>query len=265
MIKKVLHILILCWLSSSPLHAQIANDTHWDTSTNVVEIGDTLFNEVESEEEYEDGDYDTEDSVKSSLFEHRKITTSDWEKIKKDSAFIYKKNKVDIKDIEKVKPIFVGFAKFLSSGIFRFLMFAFVGLVIFSILYILVKHGNFSMKTFRRKNREVTENEPLEHIKEFTAWDRELQQALALPDYRKAIRIHYLRVLNLLDEKQLIRYQEDKTNWEYVHELTSFSEVKDFIQLTKYFDYIWYGEFPLDADAYQLLSAQFENFKQKIV
>ncbi len=74
-------------------------------------------------------------------------------------------------------------------------------------------------------------------------------------DYRMAIRSLYLALLVALHRRQLIAYDESKTNWEYETELRTklrrrrvadASPLEAFRLLTGVFDLVWYGE--RDAD-----------------
>lgn len=74
-------------------------------------------------------------------------------------------------------------------------------------------------------------------------------------DYRLAIRSLYLALLVALHRRQLIAYDESKTNWEYETELrgklrrrqvAGASPLDGFTRLTGTFDLVWYGE--RDAD-----------------
>jgi hypothetical protein len=68
-----------------------------------------------------------------------------------------------------------------------------------------------------------------------------------------------------LNEKGFIKYELEKTNWTYVYELSQTDLNDDFVELTKYFDYIWYGEFALNEENYQMLKSKFIQFKKRVV
>ena len=58
-----------------------------------------------------------------------------------------------------------------------------------------------------------------------------LQKAYAEKNYRLAVRILYLQTLKLLSEKNIIAFQADYTNMDYLHQLSQTMFYKDFLLL----------------------------------
>nr|WP_262905325.1 DUF4129 domain-containing protein [Hymenobacter nitidus] len=69
-----------------------------------------------------------------------------------------------------------------------------------------------------------------------------LAQAEAAGNYRLAVRLGYLAVLKQLTDHGLIRWQPEKTNHDYLRELTAGSLRPAFQEITRQFEYVWYGE-----------------------
>lgn len=61
-------------------------------------------------------------------------------------------------------------------------------------------------------------------------------------NYRLAVRLGYLQTLKQLTDQGLIRWQPDKTNHDYLFELPPGPLPDAFRELTRQFDYVWYGE-----------------------
>lgn len=78
-------------------------------------------------------------------------------------------------------------------------------------------------------------------------------------DYRLAIRWHYLKQLNDLNEKGLIKYEPFKTNIDYSIELSSTSQKMKFKNTSNIYDYVWYGNYSIDKVSYEKYKAQFDN------
>lgn len=76
-------------------------------------------------------------------------------------------------------------------------------------------------------------------------------------DYRLATRYYYLLVLKTLSLKNFIKVEEDKTNAEYLNEIERHHFSKDFAYTSYLYNYIWYGEFPLDIKQYNTAKASF--------
>lgn len=77
--------------------------------------------------------------------------------------------------------------------------------------------------------------------------ERLVEEAVARQDYRRAVRLSYLRLLKHLSARGLIVWRPDKTNHDYAVELGRSSFRAAFARLTAVFDYVWYGDFPVDA------------------
>jgi Domain of unknown function (DUF4129) len=84
--------------------------------------------------------------------------------------------------------------------------------------------------------------------------------AEAQGDYRRAVRLYYLRVLKNLTDKALIEWSPSKTNWCYVYELKSGPLRRPFENLTRQFEFIWYGGTALQEPVFQQVRLSFETF-----
>jgi hypothetical protein len=87
-----------------------------------------------------------------------------------------------------------------------------------------------------------------------------ITQAEAQGDYRRAIRLYYLSMLKKLTDKALISWSPSKTNWCYVHEIRHSQLRRPFENLTRQFEYIWYGGSALQEPAFQRVRLSFEEF-----
>jgi hypothetical protein len=87
-------------------------------------------------------------------------------------------------------------------------------------------------------------------------FEKAIAKAEAKGDFRYAIRLHYLQLLKVLADKGLIRWLLQKTNTQYVAEMSQSSFGEDFAALTRSFAYIWYGHFEVTPVVYN-------TFKEK--
>ena len=142
------------------------------------------------------------------------------------------------------------------SGVIPYIFFiAALCLVIWTVVR---SNGGFRM--FRRKaQREGIVFD--EEIRDIHALDfpNLLQEALDRKDYRSAVRIHYLQLLQSLSSRGRIDWRPEKTNGEYLAELRSGTLYDPMRRLTLLFDYVWYGEFPIDGGEYQVVRGDFER------
>jgi hypothetical protein len=67
-----------------------------------------------------------------------------------------------------------------------------------------------------------------------------------------------------MSEKNIIQYKQDKTNFDYLLQLQPTNYYSSFFQLTRNYEYSWYGLFDISDEAYQLIKKDFEQFESKI-
>lgn len=135
---------------------------------------------------------------------------------------------------------------------------AFVG---FLTLYL--KEGSISIF---RKTKTITENNDAEsdgNIFEIN-YQKEIDKAIAAGDYRLAIRLMYLRLLKSLSEKGKIQYAQDKTNFDYLVETSSKKWYNLFFNITRHYEYAWYGQFEVDSDKFEIIRKEFMNFEKQV-
>lgn len=140
----------------------------------------------------------------------------------------------------------------------------FIGLGIALILYIVVKTIG-AENIFRKKSKEtilpydvITEN-----IHEID-YEQELKRLVAERKFRLAVRLLYLRALKKLSDAEIINWQPDKTNYNYLMEIDKPELRNDFSKLTLQFDYIWYGDFPIDEVKFEPINQSFNQFNNQI-
>ncbi|RYY20569.1 MAG: DUF4129 domain-containing protein [Cytophagaceae bacterium] len=87
------------------------------------------------------------------------------------------------------------------------------------------------------------------HELDFATLLREAEDAGQL---RLAVRLGYLALLKQLSDQSLIDWQPDKTNQTYLRELAARRPPlrSPFAELTRQFEYVWYGELPLSPTLY---------------
>lgn len=78
-------------------------------------------------------------------------------------------------------------------------------------------------------------------------------------NFRLALRYHYLQLLQEFSRQSLIRYEKNKTNKQYASEIKNHKWGPDFLLATRYYNFTWYGEHPLNEETYRQLAAHFKK------
>jgi hypothetical protein len=97
-----------------------------------------------------------------------------------------------------------------------------------------------------------------------TDFEKLIREAVEKKDYRKAIRLYFLKTLKHLSEKELINWKPDKTNFDYYLELSDPSKRNDFKQLSFLYEHVWYGDFSINEEEYKNTANHFHQFAERV-
>lgn len=136
-----------------------------------------------------------------------------------------------------------------------------IAFVLFISYRLFIADGAFKRKAKSVKAEAEVEEEIITHESDFDAL---IRQAIQNGNYRQAVRYQYLRTLHLLADKNMVQLAPDKTNYQYVSEITNRSHQQPFASLTLNYEYVWYGEFEIDKNIYDKIENNFKGFNQNI-
>ena len=148
-----------------------------------------------------------------------------------------------------------------ASELVDLAMNAFYTLLIIFVVFFIVKaimNREGSWIFAKSSNKKIVSVSDLETNIQDTDFSQLIGDAEADNNYRTAIRYYYLWSLKNLSNKGLIDYDVEKTNSDYLLELRSDPLIKKFSYASYLYNYIWYGEFEIDA-------AQYAKAKQTFV
>ena len=118
---------------------------------------------------------------------------------------------------------------------------------------------------FRRNTLSSTATAMLEEDQAVTLsdYDRLILQAYNTGDYRLAVRYLFLKNLAHLSEKEYLQLSANKTNFQYVQEISA-DKKNEFSSLLLIYEYIWYGNFLLNRETYTGIEKKYSSFYHKI-
>jgi hypothetical protein len=121
-------------------------------------------------------------------------------------------------------------------------------LIIFALIIVLwglIKSDIRSLFSGKSINNEIKLSEHEEDINQIN-FDNLISIAIDNKNYKLAVRYLFLKSLKMLDNKEIINIKKDKTNYQYLLEIKD-SELADAFKDAAYrFEWIWYGDFPID-------------------
>lgn len=204
------------------------------------------------------------------------ITEEDLESYKTDDDFNYIEVDPEESILDKIYQWFqnllrkfwetifgVGTASGFLFFVFRILPYILLGLLIFLLIrfFLKVNSNNILTKSKEKGSVTITEEEQIIKNEDIPAL---IKEAIQQNNFRLAIRYYYLLTLKYLTENETISWQPQKTNEDYIEEINK-SQIKDgFRQITRIYDYVWYGEFGVDALKFETLKQPFENLNKVI-
>jgi hypothetical protein len=151
-----------------------------------------------------------------------------------------------------------------SAGGGSIIKYLLIAAVVAGLIFLIIKLiGADLSNIFSREPKQVDMpySESLENIYEIN-FDTEIEAALAQRNYKLAVRLLYLSSLKQLNDANLIHWQIDKTNKAYLDELNNTDQRQSFTVLTRQFEYVWYGNFPVDGHSFQNIRTLFIDFKK---
>jgi len=172
-------------------------------------------------------------------------------KYKNDSDFIYDEEIKDAEDwITKIKNwINQQLAILRSSSAYSTVLdFVYYGLMIIAILLIirgLIKADRRGLIFGKLSSDEIKIIESDEEISTLN-FDDLIPSAIENNNYKLAVRYLFLKSLQLLSAKDLIDINDNKTNSQYLSEIKNEKISKVFRKTTAVFEWIWYGDFPVN-------------------
>lgn len=148
----------------------------------------------------------------------------------------------------------------INFGPFAWIFYIAIALAVVFLVYTLLNEGGTGLFTVNRNKAINTYGEITADNIENADIHTLIKNAENNNDYRLAIRYYYLLVLKTLSLKNHIKFEDDKTNNEYLNEVSDTPFSKDFEYTSYLYNYIWYGKFPLNIDKYNKAKNNFSSF-----
>ena len=132
------------------------------------------------------------------------------------------------------------------------------------VLFIIATKTKLYRMFYEDRETEKPEFSMVDPLHEQYNFDEAVSREVSLGNYRNAIRLLHLKLLKELDSMEIIRISRDKTNRDYSLEIEDNNIRKEFVGLTRIYNHIWYGKFPLTGIDYESLAPQFLRFTQML-
>ncbi len=91
-----------------------------------------------------------------------------------------------------------------------------------------------------------------------------IDKAISQKNYRLAVRYYYLLVLQKLQENEVIDWEPQKTNEDYIKEIKQKTIIDKFKNLTYLYDFVWYGNFEINEVEFSKVTSSFNDLTTSI-
>ncbi len=134
----------------------------------------------------------------------------------------------------------------------------YLGIIILVVVILVMVFSNITLE----KKLEAIAPLDLEDIEDIETIDAKsgLEIALEAENYREAVRMLFIQLLQVLVLKESIKWKPKKTNRDYLREMSNHEKVEHFRNLVMAYERVWYGSEEIDRPYFDLLRKDFDRF-----
>lgn len=226
-------------------------ERRYSDSLNSLIDGDTVNNYV-SQNEYE-----------SEKLPQASLSPKDYDDITRGEKFDEKDKERPVE--ENKLPAMPNIAPAVSgmAGIYYILIFLGVGALIAAIVYLIINNSSSNSQQNIANNvntSDVLDPEVLAKLEINSI----LNQYLNNGDYRMAVRMLYLQLLQKLYKAGYVLPSKEKTNLDFFYELQGNKLQNGFGKLTNIYEKAWYADADVTASAFNTVQYQYKNYMDTI-
>lgn len=216
---------------------------------------------------YDDSDVKEQSITEESLDKYKSDDDFNYIEVENDNESAWEKFKAWLRNIltKFWEAIFgVGSASGFLYFVFRILPYILLGVLVYLLVRFFLKVNSNAVITASKEKGSISYSEEEEIIKSQDI-PALIKDAIRNKNYRLAIRYYYLLALKQLTDREIITWQAQKTNEDYIKELNALPIRSDFEHITRIYDYVWYGEFDVDNYKFEALKIPFEQLSKSIL
>ena len=219
-------------------------------------------------DEYQSTVDDDTDSYSSDTLKQdfRSIVYDSIEAINTDKGFYYKRyldsllRATKMKQEKPARQVDLNGTSFFNSIFGIILWIVAIGLFAYLVYRLFLSNS----AVFSRNRRNISSDVTINEEEDSGDPDALLRNAIRAGNYRLAVRYLYLQVLDKLAERKVIEINSNKTNYEYVLEVRKHKFANEFASLTLKYEYVWYGEYPVDGKLFEQIQNSFTQFNKNL-
>lgn len=261
-LKKIVLILCsVCFFNGSLLAGSCQNFSHDTTIDRLLQQpADEATQDFEYEEEESESESDSDSA--SSVYnlppiELREVSAATIDSLKSLKEFAYANDSAYWKKARQPERETSG------SGFALMQIGLYILLIIGAVygIYSIIVSNKLHLFYSSGKNKKVATQESI--LTEANL-DEKISESIATQEYRHAVRYMYLKSLRLLSDKGWIKLNANSTNIDYLNSMSKRAEGAPFKIITRNYEYVWYGEFDLTKEHFNVLQNKFNDFYNRL-
>ena len=140
-------------------------------------------------------------------------------------------------------------------------------LIIIFVIFLLVKsilnkEGQWIFG--KNSDRNILNYDDIEKNLTTANFENLISQTLKNRQNRLTVRYYYLWLLKMMIDREMIVWDVEKTNSDYIQEIQNDTFKEEFIYLSYLYNHVWYGEFEVNNDTFEKSKTAFEAAIQRL-
>ncbi|WP_432670134.1 DUF4129 domain-containing protein [Flavobacterium sp. SM2513] len=240
--KKILLIFLLFFIV--PLQGQNVVVSEVAKNSTKIAIDTAAVQQIHFVENFKEKYND-----KPFIYEEKSPVKSLWDRFE-EWFTQWLKRTFDVQDGEKAKNI-------LDYTINTIAVILIVIVIFLIVKAILNKEGTwiFGLKS----DKNIIRYDEIEKNLHLVNFEKLIKDSIQSGEHRLSVRYYYLFLLKKMSEKQLIEWDVEKTNSDYIYEIKSPELKANFEYLSYLYNYIWYGEFDISIEEFEKAKKAFDT------
>ncbi|MEZ5054230.1 MAG: hypothetical protein R2807_05610 [Chitinophagales bacterium] len=155
-------------------------------------------------------------------------------------------------------------SKSLSPKTVKIIQWTAFAMLLLALIYLVLRVLGINPFIKNKQNSIPISLEDIEENLDTADIDPHLYKAIKSKDYKLAIRLYYLMIVQKLALKEKINWKKHKTNRHYLNELKQETDKQSFSHVTTLYERYWFGDNEINESIYNEINPLFVNYLQQI-
>ena len=162
---------------------------------------------------------------------------------------------VDTPDLPEIDP------PTFSQNFWRTVLLILLAIAVILLIYVYIRNRKPRNKSIVQEFKDLEWNP---EVITKTELELRLEEALKGEDYREGVRIYFTFILKELIRNNWIQWRKEKTNYDYLLEMSGKPNAYLFQECVRIYDLVWYGEYKIDRIEFEEIQPTLNNFYKQL-